>query len=118
LRGAECVFLLTTQNGLIVSKPKIYDLGELDQLRSRNLSVLSKGIKVKPNRCGVDVACKYVTTKRWTVEEAWVYSNNGRFTAGGRRLGITDGNCEEIFRDCQSGGDNLEGTEVNRRPTN
>jgi hypothetical protein len=66
--------------------------------------------KTKP-RAGFDVACKWKRNYQgWTVDEAWfILTNLGSLpeaiAAYKQRMGI-----EEMFRDCKTGGYNLEET--------
>ena len=76
-------------------------------------SLYFQGIKVRKSKplAGFDVACKWKRNyQRWTVDEAWfILTNLGHLpqalAAYKQRMGI-----EEMFRDCKSGGYNLEGT--------
>jgi hypothetical protein len=86
----------------------------LDQLGiTPGTSLYFQGIKVKKSKplAGFDVACKWKRNYQgWTVDEAWfILTNLGNLpqalAAYKQRMGI-----EEMFRDCKSGGYNLEGT--------
>jgi hypothetical protein len=76
-------------------------------------SLYFQGIKVRKTKplAGFDVACKWKRNYQgWTVDEAWfLLTNLGNLpqaiAAYKQRMGI-----EEMFRDCKSGGYNLEGT--------
>jgi hypothetical protein len=76
-------------------------------------SVYFQGVKVRKTKpiAGFDVACKWKRNYQgWTVDEAWfILTNLGNLpqaiAAYKQRMGI-----EEMFRDCKSGGYNLEGT--------
>jgi hypothetical protein len=86
----------------------------LDQLGIKpGTSLYFQGIKVRKTKplAGFDVACKWKRNYQgWTVDEAWfILTNLGdlpqAIAAYKQRMGI-----EEMFRDCKSGGYNLEGT--------
>ena len=76
-------------------------------------SVYFQGVKVRKTKpiAGFDVACKWKRNYQgWTVDEAWfILTNLGTLpqalAAYQQRMGI-----EEMFRDCKTGGYNLEGT--------
>ena len=76
-------------------------------------SLYFQGIKVRKTKplAGFDVACKWKRNYQGcTVDEAWFLLTNlgdlpQALAAYKQRMGI-----EEMFRDCKSGGDNLEGT--------
>ena len=72
-----------------------------------------QGVKVRKTKptAGFDGSCKWKRNYQgWTVDEAWfILTNLGTLpqalAAYKQRMGI-----EEMFRDCQTGGYNLEGT--------
>ncbi|MBD0303874.1 MAG: IS4 family transposase [Tolypothrix sp. T3-bin4] len=76
-------------------------------------SLYFQGVRVRKTKpiAGFDVACKWKRNYQgWTVDEAWfILTNLGNLpqaiAAYKQRMGI-----EEMFRDCKSGGYNLEGT--------
>jgi hypothetical protein len=88
-------------------------LVRLDQLGiTPGTSLYFQGIKVRNTKplAGFDVACKWKRNyQEWTVDEAWfILTTLGNLpqaiAAYKQRMGI-----EEMFRDCKSGGDYLEG---------
>jgi hypothetical protein len=101
-------------NEIIVSKPKICCRLRLDELGiTPGTSLYFQGVKVRKTKplAGFDVAGKWQRNYQgWTVDEAWfILTNLGSLpeaiAAYKQRMGI-----EEMFRDCKTGGYNLEGT--------
>jgi len=101
-------------NEIIVSKPKICCGLQLNELGiTPGTSLYFQGIKVRKSKplAGFDVACKWKRNYQgWTVDKAWfILTNLGTLpeaiAAYKQRMGI-----EEMFRDCKTGGYNLEST--------
>ncbi|MEG4583610.1 hypothetical protein QUA71_29040 [Microcoleus sp. MON1_C5] len=113
LREQDVYFCLRLKQ-IIVSKPKICCRLWLDELRiTPGTSLYFQSVKVRNTKPleGLDVACKWKKNYQgWTVNEAWfILTNLGclpeAIAAYKQRMGI-----EKMFRDCKTGGYNLEGT--------
>lgn len=113
LREQEVHFCLRLKRNQCIETEKMIWL-RLDELGiTPGTSLYFQGVKVRKTKplAGFDVACKWKRNYQgWTVDEAWfILTNLGSLpeaiAAYKQRMGI-----EEMFRDCKTGGYNLEGT--------
>ena len=88
-------------------------LDELGIVPGTSLYFQGKRVRKTPPATGFDVACKWKRNYgAWTVDEAWfILTDLGSLSAAidtyKQRMGI-----EEMFRDCKTGGYDLEGTSL------
>jgi Transposase DDE domain len=113
LREQNVHFCLRLKRNQCIETEKMIWL-RLDELGiTPGTSLYFQGVKVRKTKplAGFDVACKWKRNYQgWTVDEAWfILTNLGSLpeaiAAYKQRMGI-----EEMFRDCKTGGYNLEGT--------